>query len=110
MSGVRASAKPEATMPRYIALINFTEQGIKTISDWDKRLANGRKMLEESGGRLVEACLTFGPYDAVVITEAKDDDDALRGALRYGLAGNGRSVTMRAFNEAEAVRVTKSLG
>ncbi len=97
-------------MPRYIALINFTEQGIKTISDWDKRLANGRKMLEESGGKLVEAYLTFGPYDAVVMTEAKDDDDALRGALRYGLAGNGRSVTMRAFNEAEAVRVTKSLG
>jgi uncharacterized protein with GYD domain len=96
-------------MPRYIALINFTEQGIKTISDWDKRLENARKMLGESGGKLVEAYLTFGPYDAVVITEAKDDDDALRGALRYGLAGNGRSITMRAFNEAEAVRVTKSL-
>ena len=67
-------------------------------------------MLEESGGNLVEEYLTFGPYDAVVMTEAKDDDDALRGALRYGLAGNGRSVTMRVFNEAEAVRVTKSLG
>ncbi len=97
-------------MPRYIALINFTEQGIKTIGDWDKRLASGRKRIEESGGKLIEAYLTFGPYDAVVITEAGNDDDALRGALRYGLTGNGRSVTMRAFGETEAVRVTKSLG
>ena len=96
-------------MARYITLISFTEQGIKTIGEWDKRLANGRRMLEESGGRLVDAYLTFGPYDAVVITEAKDDDAALRDALRYGLAGNGRSVTMRAFTEAEAVRVAKSI-
>jgi len=96
-------------MPRYIALINFTEQGIKTIGDWDKRLANGRKMIEQTGGKLVEAYLTLGPYDAAVITEAKDDDAALRGALQYGLSGNGRTVTMRAYTEAEAIRVTKNL-
>ncbi len=96
-------------MPRYIALINFTEQGIKTIADMDKRLAQGRKMLEQAGGKLVEAYLTLGPYDAVIITEAPDDEAALRGALQYGLAGNGRTVTMRAYTEPEFVRVTKSL-
>ena len=96
-------------MPRYIALINFTEQGIRTISEMDKRLAQGRKMLEQAGGKLVEAYLTLGPYDAVIITEAPDDEAALRGALQYGLAGNGRTVTMRAYTETEFVRVTKSL-
>jgi uncharacterized protein with GYD domain len=97
-------------MQRYIALVNFTEQGIKSIADWDKRLANARTMLAASEGKLIDAYLTFGPYDAVIITEAKDDEAALRGALRYGLGGNGRSITMRAFGESEAVRVTKSLG
>ena len=29
-------------MARYITLINFTEQGIKTIKDWDKRIAATR--------------------------------------------------------------------
>src|SRR5687767_12052171 len=96
-------------MPRYIMLINFTEQGVKTIGDWDNRLVNGRKMIEEAGGKLVEAYLTLGPYDAVLITEAKDDDAALSRALHYNLFGNGRTLTMRAFTETESVRVTKSL-
>jgi len=96
-------------MPRYIALINFTEQGIKTIADMDKRLAQGRKMLEQAGGKLVEAYLTLGPYDAVIITDAPNDEAALRAALQYGVAGNGRTVTMRAYTETEFVRVTKSL-
>jgi uncharacterized protein with GYD domain len=34
---------------------------------------------------------------------------ALRAALQYVLAGNGRTVTMRAYTETEFVRVTKSL-
>jgi uncharacterized protein with GYD domain len=96
-------------MSRYISLITFTDHGVKTIGDWDTRLMAARKRLEETGSKLVEAYLTFGPYDAVVITEAADDDTALRDALRYGLAGTGRSVTMRAFTEADAIRVTKSL-
>ena len=32
-------------MARYISLISFTEQGIKTIKDWDKRVAAGRQGL-----------------------------------------------------------------
>jgi uncharacterized protein with GYD domain len=61
-------------MARYITLINFTEQGIKTIKDRDKRIAATRERLE------------------------------------YGLAGNGRSRTMRAFTSEETVRIVKQLG
>jgi uncharacterized protein with GYD domain len=35
---------------------------------------------------------------------------ALRSALEYGLAGNGRSQTLRAFTESEAMSVIKQLG
>src|SRR2546426_1536639 len=99
----------ERDLARYITLISFTEQGIKTIKDWDKRVAAGRERLERAGGKLVDIYLTFGEYDAVAITEAPNDDVALRNALEYGLAGNGRSRTMRAFTQDEAVRVTKQL-
>lgn len=96
-------------MARYVTLIQFTEQGIKTIKDWDKRIAASRERLERSGGKLIDVYLTFGEYDAVAITEAPDDDVALRNALEYGLSGNGRSRTMRAFSADEAVRITKQL-
>jgi uncharacterized protein with GYD domain len=97
-------------MPRYISLISFTEQGIKSIKDWDKRIAASRERLAKSGGALVDVYLTLGPYDAVVITEAPNDDAALRGALEYGLAGNGRTQTMRAFGESEALKVIRAIG
>lgn len=96
-------------MARYIALINFTEQGIKTIKDWDKRVAASRERLEKSGARLVDAYLTFGSYDAIVITEAPNDEVALRSAIEYGMIGNGRSQTLRAFTTEEATRITKQL-
>jgi uncharacterized protein with GYD domain len=96
-------------VPRYITLIRFTEQGIKTIKDWDKRIAASRERLERAGGKLVDVYLTFGEYDAVTITEVSNDDVALRGALEYGLSGNGTTKTMRAFTQDEAVRITKQL-
>ena len=32
-------------MARYVTLISFTDQGIKTIKDWDKRMAATRERL-----------------------------------------------------------------
>ena len=96
-------------MARYISLINFTEQGIKTIKDWDKRLASTRDRFQRAGGRLVEAYLTFGEFDAVAIAEWPNDELALRAALEYGIGGNGTTRTMRAFSEEESVRITKQL-
>ncbi len=96
-------------MARYIGLISFTEQGIKTIKDWDKRVSGGRERVERSGGKLLDAYLTFGDYDAVVIAEWPSDEAALRGALEYALAGNGRTKTMRAFTMDEAMKVIRTL-
>jgi uncharacterized protein with GYD domain len=54
--------------------------------------------------------LTLGEYDAVAITEAPNDEVALRGAIEYGMAGNGRSRTMRAFTSDETLRIVKQIG
>jgi len=45
-------------MARYITLINFTDQGIKTIKDWDKRMTATKERLERAGGKLVDVYLT----------------------------------------------------
>jgi len=95
---------------RYITLINFTEQGIKTIKDWDKRIAATRERLDRAGGKLIDVYLTLGEFDAVAITEAPNDEAALRAAVEYGLSGYGRSRTMRAFTSEETVRIVKQIG
>jgi uncharacterized protein with GYD domain len=96
-------------MARYITLISFSEQGIKSIKDWDKRVVATRERLDRAGGKLVDVYLTFGEYDAVAILDAPNDEIALRAALEYGMSGNGRSHTMRAFGQDEAIRITKQL-
>ncbi len=97
-------------MARYVTLINFTEQGIKTIKDWDKRMAATRERLDRAGAKLIDVYLTLGEFDAVAITEAPNDEVALRSAIEYGLAGNGRSRTMRAFTSDETIRIVKQIG
>ena len=97
-------------MARYITLITFTEQGMKTIKDWDKRVVATRERLDRAGGKLIDVYLTLGEFDAVAITDLPNDEAALRSAIEYGLAGNGRSRTMRAFTSDETVRIVKQLG
>ena len=72
-------------------------------------MATTRERLDRVGGKLIDVYLTFGEFDAVAILDAPNDDAALRTALEYGLSGNGRSRTMRAFGQDEATRITKQL-
>ena len=96
-------------MATYISLIQYTQQGLAAVKESPKRLDAARKTFEQAGVKIKEFYLVMGKYDIVIIAEAPNDDVALRNALEYGLAGNGRSRTMRAFTSDEAVRVTKQL-
>ncbi|MDQ2913545.1 MAG: GYD domain-containing protein [Chloroflexota bacterium] len=97
-------------MARYITLINFTEQGSKPSrigTSASPRRGNGSI---GAGGKLIDVSLTLGEFDAVAITEAPNDEVALRSAIEYGMAGNGRSRTMRAIISDETNRIVKQLG
>ena len=73
-------------------------------------MAATRERLDRAGGKLVDVYLTLGEFDAIAITDAPNDDAALRAAIEYGMAGNGRSRTMRAFTAEETLRIVKQLG
>ncbi len=51
----------------------------------------------------------MGPYDAVMITEAPDDETINRFLLGAGRRGNIRTITMRAFTPDEIARVIERL-
>jgi uncharacterized protein with GYD domain len=63
-TGLMADKKGTHGMARYISLISFTEQGIKTIKNWDKRMAATRERLGRARGKLIDVYLTLGEYDA----------------------------------------------
>ena len=92
-------------MPMYVTLIRYTEQGIKTFKDLPSRLEETRKAGEAVGAKLVAFYLTMGQYDAVVVSEAPDDETVATLALAAGGRGNVRTETLRAFTEDEAKKL-----
>lgn len=88
-------------MGTYISLVNYTEQGIKSIKDSPNRVDGIRALAEKLGGRMTQLFLTMGAYDLVAISEFPDDEAAAKFMLTIGSAGNVRSTTMRAFEESQ---------
>ena len=96
-------------MPKtYVVLINFTGQGIRTISDWPDRVDKARQAIEKAGGSL-QVFLTMGDYDVVSIVELPNDEVAASVLLSLGRLGNLRSTTLKAFPEEEARRIIQGL-
>ena len=96
-------------MPTYVTLIHYTEQGIKTFKDLSNRLEETRRVGEPLGASLVAYFLTMGRYDAIVVTEAPDDETVSKLALAAGARGNVRTETLRAFTEEEAKKIAAEL-
>ncbi|MFU0502966.1 GYD domain-containing protein [Pseudaminobacter sp. NGMCC 1.201702] len=97
-------------MTTYIMLLNWTDQGVKSVRESPKRLDAARKQIAEMGGAFKEFYLTMGEYDMVAVCEAPDDAVAARFALQIGMAGNVRSCTLKAFPEAAYREIISSLG
>ena len=96
-------------MSTYITLLNYTEQGLKTIKESPSRLEKARQLLKSMGGELKSFYLVQGRYDAVVISEAPNDETAAKFALTIGAQGNVRTETVRAFTEDEYRKIVSGL-
>ncbi len=66
----------QSKMPRYMSLINFTDQGIKDVKNLPKRVQAAREAIEKTGGKLLDWNLTMGQYDVVAISEVPNDSAA----------------------------------
>lgn len=89
-------------MHTFIALLDFTDQGIRTIRDSPHRADQFNRLAEEAGAKVVAQYWTIGSHDGVLILEAPDDAVAASILLALGTAGNVRTTTLRAFEWAEA--------
>jgi len=96
-------------MATYVTLLKYTEQGIRNIKEGPSRLEKAKQLIKSLGGELKSFYLVQGRFDAIVITEAPNDDVAAKFALATGSAGNVRTETTRAFTEEEYRRIISGL-
>lgn len=88
-------------MATYIVLNNFTDQGIRNLKDTTKRADAIREMAKKFGITVKEFYWTLGSYDIVDVFEAPDDASMAALVASIGAAGNVRTLTLRAFSEAD---------
>ncbi|HWG06496.1 MAG TPA: GYD domain-containing protein [Beijerinckiaceae bacterium] len=96
-------------MTTYIMLANYTDAGVRNITDSTRRLDAARKLLKDMGGEFRTFFLTMGQYDIVAEYEAPDDAIAARFSLQLSALGNVRMQTLKAFPEPAYREIIASL-
>jgi len=96
-------------MATYLAICNFTDQGLRSVKDSVKRADAVKEVAPKFGARLTQLYWTLGQYDLVATIEAPDDAAATAFALAIGSAGNVRLQTMRAFSREEMFTILGKL-
>ena len=90
-------------MPTYIALINWTDQGVKDFKDTVDRYGKAVDVGRELGVTWRETYWTLGPYDLVATLDAPDEEALMAALLTVAEQGNIRTTTLRAF-DADGMR------
>jgi uncharacterized protein with GYD domain len=90
-------------------MLSWTDQGVKTVKDAPKRMQGGRDLAKKLGGEVKQIYLTSGESDLMVIIEAPNGDVVAKMALAIGAQGMARTRVVRAWTEAEAVKMISEL-
>ena len=96
-------------MPRYIALVSLTDQGIADVKDSLKRADQVKKIAAKHKVKVRDIYWTMGRYDIIVTLDAPDDMALSAFTLANGQLGNVRTETFRAFTREEFASILKTL-
>ncbi len=91
-------------LPIFVVLGNWTEQGIRKITEAPKRAKVANDMVKKAGGKM-QTFYTLGKYDFVAIIELPKEDDIMAILLCLGSMGNIRTTTMKAWNEKQVAKI-----
>lgn len=88
-------------MPTYIALIDWTDQGVRSFKDSVDRYEAARGQFQQLGVDFTDVHWTLGAHDIVATVEAPDDETLAAALLAVAGQGNIRTTTLRAFTADE---------
>lgn len=96
-------------MTTFMMIMNFTDQGVRTIKDAPKRMEGARQLARKMGVEIKQVYLTAGENDLVAFLEAGDPDAMPRFALALGAVGNVHTKTVRTWPEADFMQIVSEL-
>ncbi len=96
-------------MPTFIVTLNWTDKGIQSVKDAPKRIAAARELGKKVGVELKHIFLTTGESDMIIIVEAADGGNLAKFCMTLGGMGNVRTKTVRAWPEAEFLKLVSEL-
>ena len=88
-------------MPQYIALIDWTDQGVRGFKESVDRYEAAEDAVKELGAEFTNIWWTLGAHDIVATVDAPDDETLAAALLAVAGEGNIRSTTLRAFSREE---------
>ena len=94
-------------MTTYIALVNFTPQGLQNLHDSPHRAAAFKTAAKKVGVKVREIYWTLGAFDGVIVLDAETDKAATAATLALSTLGNVHTQTLRTFNAAEFAEMLK---
>ena len=96
-------------MSTYILLFKWTQAGIEKVKHVPQRIERARNTLKSVDGELKELYFVFGQYDIVVVAEAPSDEAMAKAALIIGSTGSASVQTLKAFTEADGIKLINAL-
>ncbi|MDQ6732559.1 MAG: GYD domain-containing protein [Nitrospirota bacterium] len=96
-------------MATYLMLLNWTDQGIRTVKDSPKRLDAAKKLIKDFGGEFQTVYLTQGSFDLALVVEMPDDEKMASFVLKIGSMGNVRTTTLKAYSEDDYRKIIGGL-
>jgi uncharacterized protein with GYD domain len=96
-------------MPHYIALVSFTDQGVRDAKNSVKRADRVRKLAAKHKVKIRDIHWTMGKYDIVVTFDAPSDAALSAFTLDNASLGNVRTETFRAYTRDEFANILKAL-
>jgi len=87
-------------MPAFITLVNFTDQGARTIKQSPERYEAFKSMAEGAGVTVKSVHWTSGAYDLVLVTEGAEEA-VMPLLMQMATQGNIRTQTLRGYTPAE---------
>ena len=96
-------------MATYLMLLNWTDQGIRTVKESPKRLDAGKKLAKDLGGEIKTVYMTHGSFDLALVVEMPNDEKLASFVLKVESFGNVRTTTLKAYSEDEYRKIIGGL-